>query len=271
MSQRAAPVIGDAGPVTEQDHVQVNRSHWDGQADDWVASGERSWAESNPTWGMWEIPESELGLLPADMTGLHTIELGCGTGYVSAWLARRGADVVGLDNSARQLATAQRLSARHELRLPLLHGDAERLPFRDGCFDLAVSEYGAAIWCDPYTWIPEAHRVLRPGGELLFLGTGTLAMVCSPLDGSVPVTRRLERDYFGLHRLDWTAAVDDPGGVEFNLPISDWIGLFRRTGFEILDFRELQAPAGGPEVRYFASAEWSSRFPSEQVWHLRRH
>ncbi len=256
--------------MTDQDHVQVNRAHWDGQADDWVASGERSWAEPDPTWGMWGIPESELGLLPVDLTGMRTIELGCGTGYVSAWLARRGARAVGLDNSSRQLATARRLSAQHGLPLPLLHGDAERLPFRDGCFDLAVSEYGAAIWCDPYTWIPEAHRVLRPGGELLFLGTGTLAMVCSPQDGSIPVTDKLERDYFGLHRLDWTDAVDEPGGVEFNLPISDWFGLFRRTGFEVLDFRELQSPAAGPEVRYFVTAEWASRFPSEQVWHLRK-
>jgi hypothetical protein len=33
-----------------------------------------------------------------------------------------------------------------------------------------TGEYGAAIWCDPYRWIPEAARLLRPGGELLFLG-----------------------------------------------------------------------------------------------------
>ena len=43
-----------------------------------------------------------------------------------------------------------------------------RCPTRS--FDLAISEYGAAIWADPYKWIPEAARLLRPGGQLIFLG-----------------------------------------------------------------------------------------------------
>ena len=34
--------------------------------------------------------------------------------------------------------------------------------------DVAISEYGAAIWCDPFAWIPEAHRLLRAGGVLPF-------------------------------------------------------------------------------------------------------
>jgi 16S rRNA G1207 methylase RsmC len=41
-------------------------------------------------WGNWSLPEEELRLLPDDMTGMDAIELGCGTGYVSAWMARRG-------------------------------------------------------------------------------------------------------------------------------------------------------------------------------------
>ena len=49
-------------------------------------------------------------MLPADMSGLAAIELGCGTGYVSGWMARRGASVVGIDNSRRQLDTARRLA-----------------------------------------------------------------------------------------------------------------------------------------------------------------
>lgn len=90
-----------------------------------------------------------------------------------------------------------------------VHGDAEHVPQPDQCFDFAISEYGAAIWCEPNAWLSEAHRLLRHGGELVFLGNHPLAMVCSPMDGSLPVTDRLERSYFDLGRLDWRDAVDE--------------------------------------------------------------
>ena len=252
------------------EHVAENRRHWDAMADEWVGMGEQRWVADEPLWGMWSIPESQLGLLPEDLSGAAAIELGCGTGYVSSWLARRGAAVVGIDNSARQLATARRLAAEHGVELTLLHGNAEQVPYPDASFDFAISEYGAAIWCDPYVWVPEAHRLLRPGGDLVVLGNAPLAMVCAPLDGSTPIGERLERDYFGMHRLDWRDAVDEPGGIEFNLPVSGWFRLFRQTGFEVLDYLELQAPQPGAAINFFVTADWAHRFPSEQVWRLRK-
>jgi len=75
------------------EHVLVNRTQWDADAPAWVAAGERSWAAPEAHWGAWKIPETTVGLLPRDMTGMDAIELGCGTGYVSAWMARRGATV----------------------------------------------------------------------------------------------------------------------------------------------------------------------------------
>ena len=135
---------------------------------DYVANGERSWklGPGEETWGIWDIPESSLRIFPDDLDGLDTIELGCGTGYISAWLARRGARPVGIDNSEAQLATARRLQAEHGIEFPLIFGNAETVPLPDASFDLAISEYGASIWADPYRWVPEAARLLRPGGRL---------------------------------------------------------------------------------------------------------
>ena len=116
-----------------------------------------------PTWGIFGIAEAQAGVLPPDLEGLDSIELGCGTGYVSAWLARRGVRPAGLDNSSAQLRTARELQVRFGLRFPLFHANAEQAPFADASFDLAITEYGASIWCDPYAWIPEAARLLRPG------------------------------------------------------------------------------------------------------------
>jgi SAM-dependent methyltransferase len=144
------------------DHVLRNRAAWDRWAADYAGPGLRRWAVAEPSWGLWNIPEAQVGLLPADVAGRDSIELGCGTGYISAWLARRGARPAGLDNSAEQLATARQLQDRFGLRFPLVHASAERVPFADASFDLAISEYGASIWCDPYRWIPEAARLLRP-------------------------------------------------------------------------------------------------------------
>ena len=120
------------------------------------------WAEPEPTWGIWNVAETQASVLPADLEDRDTVELGCGTGYVSAWLARRGARPAGLDNSAAQLATARQLQDQFGARFPLVHGSAEQAPFAATSFDLAISKYGASIWCAPYAWIPEAARLPRP-------------------------------------------------------------------------------------------------------------
>ena len=159
-----------------------------------------------------------------EVAGLDAVELGCGTAYVSAWLLRLGArSVVGLDNSPAQLATARQLQQEFDLHFPLVQADAERAPLRSGTFDLAVSEYGAAIWCDPYRWIPEAARLLRPGGRLVFLGNSTLLMLCAPDEDEVPASTELVRPQRGMHRFEWP---DDPG-VEFHLSHGDMIRLLR--------------------------------------------
>ena len=92
------------------DRVQVTRRQWDERMSAWFERyAQPRWSAAEPCWGMWCIPQADLPVLPADPAGTVAVELGCGTAYVSAWLARRGARPVGVDISARQLATARRL------------------------------------------------------------------------------------------------------------------------------------------------------------------
>jgi len=248
------------------EHVAKNRAYWDAMADQWVEPGRRNWA-SEPHWGIWHIPESDVHLLPADLDGKDVIELGCGTAYVSAWLARRGARPVGIDNSAEQLKTARTLQDEFGLYFPLLHGNAEHVPFPAESFDLAISEYGAAIWADPYKWIPEAARVLRPGGQLIFLGNSLLFMLTVPdTDAEGPAGDRLIRDYFGMHRFEWP----EEDSVEFHLNHGDWMRLLRSSGFEVEDLVELQAPEGATTRFPYVTAEWARHWPSEEVWKARK-
>jgi SAM-dependent methyltransferase len=245
--------------------VVANRAAWDVDADHWVERGRAAWSAEQITWGIWGVPEAELRLLP-DVDGLDVVELGCGTGYVSAWLARRGARPVGIDNSGRQLETARRFQSEFGVVFPLIHADAERTPVRDSSFDLAVSEYGAAIWCDPYRWIPEAARVLRPWGELVFLGHSYLAMLTFPPVG--PASETLQRDHFGMHRFEWA---DDDGGVEFAVAHGDMIRLLRNSGLDVEDLVEIRAPedASAPSDP-LATVEWARRWPVEEVWRARK-
>jgi SAM-dependent methyltransferase len=254
----------DADDLPE--HVRRNRTAWDGYAADYVDAGKDAWASQEPYWGIFRVPEPQVGVLPADLTGRDTIELGCGTGYVSAWLARRGARPVGIDNSEAQLATARTLQSEHGLSFPLHHGNAEATPFADASFDLAISEYGASIWCDPYRWIPEAARLLRPGGELIFLVNGTILMLCVPDEDDVAAEERLLRPYFGMHRFEWP----DQEAVEFHLGYGDWIRLLRANGFEVVDLIELRPPPDATTGYPYVTAEWAQRWPCEEVWKARR-
>ena len=102
----------------------------------------------------------------------------------------------------------------------------------------------------------------------MFLGNHPFAMVCTPADGASPAGLTLEVDYFGLGRLDWTTAADDPGGIEFNMEISSWMRLFDDVGFDVVEFHEIQAPSSAAGTQFSVPASWARRFPAEQAWEL---
>jgi SAM-dependent methyltransferase len=248
------------------EHAQHNREYWDGMADQWVDAGRRGWAENNPTWGVWHVPEADIHVLDP-IEGKDVLEAGCGTAYWSSYVARRGGRVVGLDNSPKQLETARALQKEFGVDFPLHLGSAEDMPFEDASFEIVFSEYGACIWCDPYLWIPEAVRVLRPGGQLAFLANSTLSMLCAP-DAEEPPTEKLLRPLFGMHRFEWK---DDPG-IEFHLPHGKWIELFRQLGMEVEALIPLQAPPDARPHRFIGlpQPEWGKKWPVEEIWKARK-
>jgi len=252
-----------------RDYVDINRDVWDADAPHEVARAEHSWTRDAPVWGSWATPEASLNMLPADLAGKDAIELGCGTGYVSAWMARRGARVTGIDVSPEQLATARRLAKEHGADITFIEGNAEATGLADAAFDFAISEYGAAIWCAPDKWLREAWRLLRPGGGLVFLGNHPLVLICSPTNGA-PTEPRLHRPYRGMWGADWTEVEFDPTGICFNLTFADWMALFAEIGFVVKAYQEVYASESETETRAFVPAEWAKSYPVEQVWHLEK-
>jgi SAM-dependent methyltransferase len=253
--------------VTGDDYVQRNVAMWQSRHDHELRLARRQWASDEPSWGIFGIREADARLLPRELAGKDVVELGCGTGYVSAWLARRGARPVGLDPTPGQLAIAAQCQEEFGPRFPLVRAVGERAPLRGGSFDLVISEYGAAIWADPHRWIPEAARLLRPGGELVFLGNSTLLMLCAPDEEGVAATEAMVRPQRGMHRFEWDN--DEMPTVEFHLGHGDWIRLLRASGFDVQDLVELYAPPGSTTDYDFVTAEWGARWPVEEVWRAR--
>jgi SAM-dependent methyltransferase len=252
--------------LPDPEYVEENRGIWTESNREYTdAQADRAWRDEEITWGMFGVPESEVGLL-GDVAGLDIVDLGCGTGYFSAWFARRGARPVGIDVTPAQLDTARRLQAETGLEFPLIEASAESVPLPDATFDLAFSEYGASIWCDPHLWIPEAYRLLRPGGRLVFLENSPLVILCA-LEDPEGTSETLQRPQRGMHRIAWA-----DGGVEFHLGHGDMHRVLRDTGFEVEALVELFAPDGAKTHEYyeFVTADWARKWPAEEIWAARK-
>jgi SAM-dependent methyltransferase len=248
--------------LSEPDYVAKNRDGWtqtNAEYTDGAAEG--AWSDKPFTWGVFGVPEAELKVL-GDVVGLDVIELGCGTAYFAAWLARQGARPVGVDVTPAQLGSARRMQEQTGLTFPLIEANAEDVPLPDSSFDLAVSEFGASLWCDPYLWIPEAHRLLRPGGRLVFLTNSPLNILCA-IEEPDSTSETLQRPQRGLHRLDWS-----DGGVEFHLGHGDMFALLRESGFDVEALIELYASEDAETHPYYSAvpAEWARKWPSEEIW-----
>ena len=233
-----------------------------------METAEIGWQFGDPKWGIWQIPESRLHLLPVDLTGKKCIEIGCGGGYVSSWMARRGGQVIGIDPTPNQLETAQRLEKEHGLGVEFSDAFGEELPFPESTFDFVISEYGASLWADPYKWIPEAARVLKSGAQLVFMTSHPLAVCCEPdeEDLDTPHSKTLLRPYLGLYKLKWEHSSNE---TEFHLPHGELITLLTNNGFVIERLLELGAPRNAESRYSWANSEWASNWPSEEVWCVR--
>jgi SAM-dependent methyltransferase len=260
------PIRESRSPAADaRDYLARNAVAWDRWALKARALARVAWQEEELRWGLWSIAESELQLLHDLQPGADVIELGCGTAAIPAWLARRGFRPVGVDFCRRQLETVDRLQREFSLSFPLVHANAEEVPFDRASFDLVISEYGPSVWCDPQRWLFEAHRLLRPDGRLIFFANSAMLVTCMPADGG-PAGETLERDYFSRYRLEF------PGEdiVEFHLTHGAWVRALRERGFVLEDLMEVRPPAGSESRLDFASVAWARRWPSEDIWTARK-
>jgi SAM-dependent methyltransferase len=187
------------------------------------------------------------------VAGKRVLELGCGAGQWSRSLAADGAIVVGLDLSEAQLAAAAR--AMDTARYPLVQGAAEHLPFASDSFDLVFCDHGGLSWAPPHLAVPQAARVLRPGGRLVFNVTSPWFEACYD-DDADRVTTTLRHDYFGL-----SAIPEEHGATSYKLTYGDWIKTLRGAGLVIDDLIEPR-----PGYTQTEPPDWAHHWPAEMLW-----
>jgi SAM-dependent methyltransferase len=242
-------------------YVERNHAAWERWALEHAAAARKAWAEDELRWGLWGVPESELALVADVPQGADIVELGCGTAAISAALGRMGMHPVAVDFSRKQMDLVARL--QHELgpHFPLIHANVEEIPYENESFDLALSDYGASLWCEPRRWLAEAHRLLKPHGRLVFVVNSPMLMACTPEDGS-RASDVLVRGSFSSPVFEFAAE----GAVEFHLNHGDWVRTLRALGFTIDRLIEIQ-PQPRAKPRYdLASIDWARRWPSEDIW-----
>ena len=243
--------------------ARKNRAGWDAQSDEYQAAHSAELVGDNAlAWGIWRIPEADLRVL-GDVQGKDILELGCGQGEWSLALARKGARVVGLDNSAARLSYARRYQEGQGVRFPLVHASADMAPLADESFDIVFCDYGAMTFLPPDRSVPEVARLLRPGGLLAFTTTHPFLWCCWPA-GADEARPELVADYFTI---DFD---EDDGIVDFNAPLGRWIRIFVGSGFVIEDMIEVQPPEGASSSFGGRPLEWARRWPAELLWKVRK-
>jgi demethylmenaquinone methyltransferase / 2-methoxy-6-polyprenyl-1,4-benzoquinol methylase len=110
----------------------------------------------------------------------RALDVCCGTGDIAFALARRSAEVMGLDFSEpmlsvareRQKAESRRQKCEGGMSIQFLQGDATRIPFANGTFDIVTVGYGLRNLADWEAGLSEMRRGAKPGGRLLILDFG---------------------------------------------------------------------------------------------------
>jgi len=243
------------------DPIQKNRTRWDLMSEGYQTDHGHALTEAPLAWGVWRVPESEVNAL-GDLQDRDVLEFGCGAAQWAIALVQRGIRAVGLDLSEVQLRHARELVAAAGVTVPLVKADAERAPFADESFDVVFCDHGAMTFARPRRTVPEAARLLRPGGTFAFCSSTPLHDICWDEAGET-TSRELKSDYFGIYELD------DPESVTYQLPYGEWFRLFKNHGLVVEDLIELRPdPDAVTSYTDYVPLDWARRWPAEHIWKL---
>jgi ubiquinone/menaquinone biosynthesis C-methylase UbiE len=247
---------------------------WDTKAELWDSKYDQE-GDSNRKYQSDEVLFDLLG----DVAGLRVLDAGCGQGYLCRILARRGASVVGVENSRRFHEISLGYQAEEPLDIVYHRGSISDMPYlEDASFDAIVSNYVLMDTRDCQGAVREFARVLRPGGVAVVLfshpcfhtpGSGWLREPPDSLRREDRV-RWMVDQYFhrGMQQIPWHPF--DTPFMHFHRPLSDYYGAFQAAGLRVTDLKEPSVTARGERELAPHNVRHLKRIPYSVAFRLQR-
>jgi SAM-dependent methyltransferase len=192
--------------------------------------------------------EGELRLL-GNLKEKRVLELGCGGGPTAVAMAKQGAHVIAVDESAEQVGHARRLAEREETKVEVRQGDLADLAFvRADTIDVAVSIYALGTVADPDRVFRQVHRVLRPEAAFVISLPHPAFRTVDP-SGDPPAVRRT---YFDQSPISWVNNTE--AGSDYPHTISTLFTSLSRANFRVDTVLEPEPERSGARSRYWTPA-----------------
>ena len=189
----------------------------------------------------------QLASLLQPQPGERVLDLATGTGEVALRLSKAGADVTAIDIAEPMLEKARRRAEEEGASIQFDLGNIEYLPYDDGAFDVAISNFGLVFAPDHANVAAEVARVLRPGGRLGF-------SAWKPNSKLGELYRRFTEDPIeGREAYEWGREdhVEDMLGEEFEIDFEDGtLWLEASSGEEVWKLFSESAPPVVAMVRH---------------------
>ena len=180
--------------------------------------------------------------LAGDVAGQRILDVGCGSGPISAALRDRGATVAGFDSSAKMVELARkRLGPDADLRIANL---GQPLPYPDGAFDVVIAALVLHYLRDWTAPLAELRRILKPGGRLIVAVDHPFAVAIQEREAGH------KRDYFATYNWseEWTYGGHTAHMSFWTRPLHAMIDAFTAAGFRIAVVSEPPPAPGAREL-----------------------
>lgn len=228
---------------------QLQRTYWDSISHHYQRVMEISTDDFH--YGPLLPGDSSLHILPDIFPGMRALELGCGGGQNSVFLARRGAVCDAFDISREQLAAARALARREGVKVNFSIGRLDAPPGKfKGPYDLIHSSHAMEFADYPARVVENAAALLKPGGTLVISTVHPLYngewVDGLDEDGSDGGKGLFLKNYFSPPD-DVRTRRGKPIVVSHAYPVSSWFKWMRAAGLEVTDIEEPpEAPDGAP-------------------------